>query len=386
VALGIVRAIGDRMDTQAARPKAQGTPALVRALNYPDRRVQFAAADTILRLPGPPPPQAPGRVVEIFRRILQAEPVPRVLIADFNKDRGLEVAKAVKEAGYDPVVVQTGREVVQRLAEAADIDVLMIDHQLPDPGMRSLLAQLRADVDTAQLPLLITIPPLPVGARPPDSVIPLQRMIEPYRNVFIMPLSNDPELLKPLLEQRITAAMGKPLSSDERKTMMAEAMVWLKRLAVGEPAGYTVKGAESAIVKTMRHEELGAMAVEAGGRLPGRDVQRQLAGIVIDEAVRAEVRASAANELARHIQANSLALAQNQIVGLQNIFAKTEDGRLKANVALVLGALRPDIYRTGERIRNFEPAPPVPGKPEPGPKDKAGEKEKMEKEKEKEKQ
>src|SRR5581483_4579271 len=57
VALGTVRALGDLFEHRAARPQQAGSPALVRALNYPDRRVQFAAVDTLLRMPGSPPPQ-----------------------------------------------------------------------------------------------------------------------------------------------------------------------------------------------------------------------------------------------------------------------------------------------------------------------------------------
>jgi CheY-like chemotaxis protein len=390
VALGTIRALGDRLELQASRPKTNGTAALVRALNYPDRRVQFAAVDTILRLPGPAVAQATVRIPEILRRIVQADPGSKVIIADFNQDRAFLVAKAVKECGYEPIVLKTGRQVLARLAEAADVDAIIVDHELPDPGMRALLALLRADIDTAQLPLFITVPPLAVGQRPAESVIPLQRMVDPYRNVFIVAASNDAELLKPMLDGRIAASTGKPFTEEERKGTMAEAMVWLRRLALGEVPGYSARAAEPAILKAMRSEELGALAVEAAGHLPGRNAQRELATVVLDEAVRAEVRASAAVELARHIQANRLVLPKNQIVALENIFNKSEDGRLKANVALVIGAMRPDLYKTGDRLKAFVPLPAAPGdKPEPGkekmPKDKAMEKEKMDKEKDKEK-
>src|SRR5262249_52487248 len=140
-------------------------------------------------------------------------------------------------------------------------------------------------------------PPRPEGGRPPDPIIPLQRIIQPYRNVFLVPASNDPEVLKPMLTQRIAAAMGKPLSEEERKNTMNEAMVWLKQLAAGEVPGYRATGAESAIVKVMRNEDLNALAVQAAGRLPGRAPQRELATLVLDEAVRAAVRASAARGL-----------------------------------------------------------------------------------------
>jgi hypothetical protein len=189
-------------------------------------------------------------------------------------------------------------------------------------------------------------------------------------------------VLKPMLTQRIAAAMGKPLSEEERKNTMNEAMVWLKQLAAGEVPGYRATGAESAIVKVMRNEELNALAVQAAGRLPGRAPQRELATLVLDEAVRAEVRASAALELARNIQINGTALSRVQINGLEGLFAKTPDARLRGNIALVIGALRPDGNKTGDRLKAFIPA--VPGgaeKPEPGAKPK----EKMEEKKEEKK-
>jgi hypothetical protein len=347
--------------------------------------------DSLLRLPGPPPANAPGRVVEILRRIIQSEAGNRVLVVDFNQDRGLLIAGALKEAGYEAVVVRTGKEAVARLAEAADIDAIMVDFEVPDYNLRGLLPLLRQDIDVAQLPLFITVPPLAVGNRPPDALIPLQRIVEPYRNTYIIPASNDPEILKPMLTQRIAASMGKPLGDEERKNTMNEAMVWLKRLATGELPGYKANGAESAILKAMHNEELNSLAVEAAGRIPSRTAQRELATLVLDDAVRAEVRASAALELARNIQSNRLVLAFNQIKGLETLFAKSEDGRLRANLALVMGAMRPDVYKTGDRLKAF--IPPLPGaeKPEPGkemPKmDKEKlEKEKMDKEKDKEKE
>jgi hypothetical protein len=136
--------------------------------------------------------------------------------------------------------------------------------------------------------------------------------------------------------------------------------------------GYGVKSAEPAILKALRNEELNSFAVEAAGRLPSRAAQRELANVILDEAVRAEVRASAAVELARSIQSNRLVLAKVQIVGLEALFNKTDNATLRANIALVLGAMRPDLYKTGDRLKAFVPlAPPVEKAPEPG---KAGEK------------
>jgi DNA-binding response OmpR family regulator len=181
VILGTTRALGDLAEVRAARSDGGGTPVLARALNYPDRRVQMAAADAILRIPVTPAPAVAARVVDVLRRAIATDGNARALIADPNEDRGHEVARAVRRAGYQPVVVQTGRDALRRLAEAADIDVLLIDAGIIDPMLPYLLAQLRADVDVGLLPVLVTTTP--------DRVERLQRQFERYRNVTIVPFS-----------------------------------------------------------------------------------------------------------------------------------------------------------------------------------------------------
>src|SRR5207237_6850067 len=58
VVLGCVRALGERVEVQASKPTGAGEPALVRALNYGDKRVRMAAAESLLRMPTPPSPAA----------------------------------------------------------------------------------------------------------------------------------------------------------------------------------------------------------------------------------------------------------------------------------------------------------------------------------------
>src|SRR5262249_47810986 len=66
VIVGAANALGELQDVNAARlNKDQKPPPLVRALYYPDRRVQIAAANALLRIPGPPNPLARSRIVEV---------------------------------------------------------------------------------------------------------------------------------------------------------------------------------------------------------------------------------------------------------------------------------------------------------------------------------
>lgn len=162
VVVGAVRALGDLRDPIALRPGPSGEPPLVRALNYPDRRAQMAAAEAILRMPGETSVSTAGRVVEVCRRAIATEPgttgKPKVLVAFSSEAMNDRVARALADAGFDSVRVQTGREALRRLESAADIDALLVDTQLPDPGLAPLLAQLRASVSYGRLPLYLFLP------------------------------------------------------------------------------------------------------------------------------------------------------------------------------------------------------------------------------------
>jgi len=162
VVLGAVRALGDLAETRALKPSGHGEPALVRALNYPDRRVQMAAADALLRIPGAPSPTAAGRVVDVLRRAAAIDPQPRakptLLIGFADEGTADAVAQVAQQIGFVVVKARSGKEALVRLKQAADVDAVLIGARLPDPGLASVLAQLRQDPALAGLPLWIVTP------------------------------------------------------------------------------------------------------------------------------------------------------------------------------------------------------------------------------------
>jgi hypothetical protein len=80
---------------------------------------------------------------------------------------------------------------------------------------------------------------------------------------------------------------------------------------------------------------------------------------VLDNNRPVELRSQAAEELVRHIQSHGLNLSEHQVKSLLSLFEKSPDAKLKANVAAVLGAMRPDARLTGGRLLQFGP-PPLP--------------------------
>ncbi len=393
--------------------------------------MQLTAADAVLRIPAAPAAPVAARVVEILGRAVageaEAKAQPAVLLAFANDDIAQAIAKNVRKAGYQAVIAHSGRGLLRRLNEAADIDVLLIDSALPEPGLASLLAELRADRNAGRLPLLLTAPggreanlrsiaeryqeesqrgepgrnladrlrdegPNNLAERSRDETARreeslarlnkrygeesanveenLRRMTERQPNISVISVSQvwDEKKLGQALQARLADPASKPLAGAESKDNAAKALEWLVRLARGEAPGYDFRPAAGAILNALRSKELANLAVEAAGRLPGPAPQRELAKVVSDQGQPEGLRSAAAIELCRHIQQNGLVLTAEQIRGIGTLYGTVKEPKLKANVALVLGSMHPDARQTGERLRSFTPAfkaPPAKEKEEP---------------------
>jgi hypothetical protein len=383
VAIAAIKGLADLAEARANRPRSQGQPALVRALHYPNRSVQLAAAEALIHIPGPSQPLAGARVVEVLRRIAAAEPAenaaPKVVVGFFNQDMGNEVGKAVKAAGMEPVHARTGNDVLRRVSDAADIDAILIDANLPDPGPASLIAQLRADINVGELPLIL--------AAPKERLDALRKYIEKYRNVAVIPAPQalDPETLKLVLaDPRIDAP--KPLTEAEHQQQVDTALRLLAGLARKEPPGYDVQSAAEALINGLRLPKLAdgtvTAIITAIGRVPGAKSQRELAAFVLSGNRPPALRSLAAAELVRHIQQHSLSLAPAQVNALIALANDDKtDAALKAKAMLVEGVLRPDARVTGDRLKDYQTPEPTaipptkaPGEDKEPPKEKAPQK------------
>jgi CheY-like chemotaxis protein len=359
VILPAVKALGDVDDVRANRPGNHGEPALVRALNYPNRRMQMAAADALMRIPGEPGPLTGGRIVEVWRRALAtapASPAPKVIVGYHSEAIGNHVADTVKKSGFDPIQVRTGYDVLKRLNEAADVDLVLIDEALPDPGLPSLLAQLRADVNYGRVPVVVT------ATKEREDA--MRRYVEHSLNVSVLPLTLAESVpdLKSFLQVRLDEG-GPPLSEAELKEYAEKAVHRLADLAKGQPPGVDVRPTAETVYTALRSGGLSPEgqidAIHIVGRFAGSRPQTELADVVLDERRTPKVRAAATAELIRNVQEHSLNLSSVQIESLATLYAKGGDPDLKAELALLMGGMRPDARLTGQRLLNYRP--PTPG-------------------------
>lgn len=167
--LATINALGDRAEVRARKAGAEADSALVRALYYPDPQVQMAAVINLIVIPGKPAPKTALRIVEILARQLtplsSSRAGPKVLVAVGDSDWRMKVSNATEKAGYQAIAVGNGRDAMRKLRAHADVDVILLDSSLPDPGLAFLLAQMRSDIDVGQVPILLAAIPETRSAR-----------------------------------------------------------------------------------------------------------------------------------------------------------------------------------------------------------------------------
>jgi CheY-like chemotaxis protein len=156
--LALVQVLGDRAD----RAGAEGRPSrFERGLEYPDPRVQFAAANAILRSPVRVDGRVRGRILDVLKRAAAADPgVPggakgQALLVDPDRRRADDTAALLRQIGYDVEVYTVGRDLLRRVTRASDFDLLVIDRHVPNPELRDLVSHLRSDINAARRPVLV---------------------------------------------------------------------------------------------------------------------------------------------------------------------------------------------------------------------------------------
>lgn len=367
VILAATRALGERGETRAARATVSGAPqGITRALYFPDRRVQIAAANAILHLPAPSVPVASARVVDVLRRSLATPANPKALVVHAPPERNVEIRQAFKSSGFEPVLANNIKEAFEKTGAPADYDVVFLHHSLGNE-LPFAVAQIRGDADLGNTPIFIFTTK--------DNEYALGKLAARHRSVKAVPeaiLMVEDEL-KNQMEEAIKDASGAKLTAAERKEFSRVALDYLWRMARNEIQGYDVRPAMPAVLTALRSPESAPEALEILGRLPGSEPQARLAGVVLD-AGQDKLRIPAAMELNRHVQKFGLMLNNVQVAQLKQAQKEATDPQLKAQLAITLGVLGPTARATGGRLIQFRPDAPPPAPPAPMPPEKKDDK------------
>lgn len=352
--LGGIRILGDRGELRAAKPSAFGHPqGVVRGLYYPDRRVQFQAVNSLLKMPSDQSPAAASRTVEVLDRLSTAGEAPAALVVGASADKLGAEMDAVRNAGFAPIAAKTIQDALVKARSLGQVDAIILNYGANASEIPYAIAQLRADIDLGHTPVIV--------AAPDDLVTQATRAVGSTRTVKVLAESLLPaaDELKKQINDVASRVGVAPLSADERKAIAARSLDILNQMARNQIPGYDVRPTVDNVSLALRSVDYAPIALEILGRVPGTVPQIRLAEFVLDPS-RDALRVAAARELNRHAQHNGVLLPKKSLDHIRELYRDpATDVALRTELAHLIGGLPTTSSRDGRLLMEFRPDPPA---------------------------
>lgn len=330
---------------------------LVEALSLPGARLQIAAARALVNLAPTQPFPGSSRVVPTLARFATAQASPRAVVIDGNPARGSNLAGQLRALGYEAVMELTGSQGFLAAAETADVEIVLVSHDLFQGAwsLTDALTNLKSDARTSRLPVYVY--------GPHALEITRRSLAESFPGVRFLVQPLDPTTLEKLLG-------GRParLSDAERAGYAHEAAGLLARVASrpDSPFAADLSDAEPALAIALNLPGTSLAASTALGDVPDALAQQGLADVVLDLSRPIELRRNAAAQLGRSIKRFGPLVSADQEVRLADDArpGAEPDAQLRDSLVAIFSNLR----ATAPRLRRQGPAAvPVPASATPTP-------------------
>lgn len=327
----------------------EGRPApVVAALNYPDSRVQFAAASTILTWDPATPFRGASRVIEVLARALTDSGKARGIAIDANDQRATSMSSALIEMGFEPEVAATGQEGFKIAIERGDVALILIEANVARWELSQTIANLRTDARTAFIPIVI------YGD---DNLrTRIERQAESYPRVRFVLKTSDPSIMAKQVAPFLRTTTADAITQPQRVATRQAALNWLVQLADRKQASlFDLKPAENALLTATNDDELGDSAVYALGGIATTSAQAKLFEVSTAVSRAVPIRERALAQLAAHMQRHGVLLTELQIDEFRKAARQETDPQLQTAFAAALGSLNPDLARAGEVLKAVPP-------------------------------
>ncbi len=322
---------------------------LVESLSAPDRRVQFAAAEALVRLDPRRSFSGSSRVVPVLTRFLATQGVPRALVVDGNPLRGGQSAGFLRTIGYDAQVASTGAEGFALASGSADVELILTEANfVNDPWtLTDLLGNLKADGRTSGIPVVI-VGPLATRNQ-------IAASLESFPGARFAVTPTETALFGGQLNRIVTSLGVRPFTADERTNYAKRSSALLATIArsPGSPFEADLAAATPALGAAINSPIAPIEAAMILGDIPGQAAQRTLADAVLDTSRPAPSRLASADNLARSIRRFGRVVAPEQERRLLDELNSEADPAIRNALATIIGALRPTPDASGSRLQTY---------------------------------
>lgn len=349
-ALATLQVLGQIGNRSQLRDRSGQASPIIQAMSYPNFRVQFAAASTVLQLDPEKSFKGASRIVSILTRALNDSGDRQGLAIDSNQDRAASMAGLLSEIGLAPLQATTGQDGFKIAADRSDIDLIVIHAAVVRWGLGQTIVNLRADARTSGIPIIVYGPESiePVVARLADQF--------PMIGFALTGETSFKQGVRLFLSQRSTP----PVSEEQRAARASAAGFWFAHIAGGRRTDtFNIDIAEDALFDAVNDPGVSENAVIALGGIATSSSQERLQEIATSEARDESVRETAALQLAFHMQRYGVLLSESRVKEVHLAWQAAPAGPLRTALASAVGSLKPTPQRVTELLQSL-PVPAIP--------------------------
>ncbi len=304
-AWGALNLLGDSSDPRLLHMSGREVAPIAAACSSPDPRVQFAAANAILKLN--PTISFPGSsfVTRTLGHFAATSGRPRLVIADTRTVDAQQLAGLARLLGYHAETANVSRALIEQAYSSPDYQAILLDITLPNADIDLVVQQLRKDPRTAGLP---------IGFIAPTD---RQRLAENYARRYgsaaavIRPHSE--EVFVQQLSNVLESAEIAPLSDAERVAYANASIRWLAALANANHPLFNPLPEAATAQNAMYSPELAMSAIEFQAACGLPECQTALVDFASTGSLPVETRRAAAAGFAQSLDRYGILLTSSQI-------------------------------------------------------------------------
>ncbi len=289
---------------------AKAHPA-VEALRYPNRRVQYAAAQTLLAWNPRAPFNGAGHFTDTLRHLAGSQGQRQAVVGFPNREIATRLAGYFSSVGIEGLAAWTGQTTIRLAQQSPDAELILLSSRINFEPLSITIQELRRDPRTAHLPIVIlTEDPLE------EPRLGEQYDRDPLITIFTRPF--EPSSIKFILDQAIRHADGKDagsaiLSAAERREQGLFALTALAKLLDLNPKLYEFSQQVPPLIASLEDPGLCEAAGAVLARIGNHPAQTALIEMASRPEVPAGQRTIAATMLAEAIRLHGVQLTRNQI-------------------------------------------------------------------------
>jgi CheY-like chemotaxis protein len=321
--------IGRRGDVSAVTESMPNPSALVQALEYPNRRVRFAALRAIMALN--PQSSFPGasRVPETLNYFTTSANERRAVVAMPGSDMATTLAGRLSHAGVDADAATNGGAAVRMSTRSADLELILVDMDIDSPGVRDVLYALRTNAATGHTPIGLLATSTRFNAA--------QNLAAEHHHVVAYPRPQNDDGLAQLVTQLRAISDRNADTPDERAQMAAQALDWYGALLSKNNSFYDLRRGAAVIEAALYQPEEAQRAVAVLALLGTPASQRALVDFASRQSVSIDARQSAARAFQKSVERYGILLTEEEI--LRQYDRYNASATADADTQHVLGAL-----------------------------------------------